>query len=96
METREDQAVNAIIESIVAFRARYGYARKLDDPELHAQLIMLLREYASTLQIGQEHMAVSGFEETRALIGDACQTAYVDICSRNGCMIKCVLDILQR
>ncbi len=60
METREDQAVNAIIECIVDFRIRYGYERKLDDPELHAQLIMLLREYASTLQVGQEHMTEPG------------------------------------
>jgi len=47
MDTLEDRLVDRIIDSIVEFRVRYGYGRKLDDPELHMQLVTLIRQYGS-------------------------------------------------
>jgi hypothetical protein len=54
-ETPEDQLVNAIIECIVEFRVRYGYARKLDDAELHEQLVTLLRTHDFSFEEEKEH-----------------------------------------
>jgi hypothetical protein len=46
MDTLEDRLVDRIIDIIVDFRVRY-YDRKLDDPELHLQLVTILRQYGS-------------------------------------------------